>query len=1174
MIANVKKIFFAPASGLNTDDADKVLAAIDYLGMENLKVGISQSGKGLEIQNIPSPVLIDTYADPEDTSVPHGTCVDYQTRRVFYVIPNETDSFIKCWDINAQVAYIVLLESQTEDGFNLLNQFRINYEMQVINGYLIFTDNNNEVWEINIEAGIKLNQPSYDTTVEPYTTPIPNTSLTLVKKTIIYPPTAEKVVNGEDYNYLSKNAFQFSCRLQYKNNQYSTPSSFSPLIPPNRKDEDTDGYNSITVTLPLENQIDDYVIAIEFLARYGNHGKTSIIQRFDKDNSLDAAAIAAHNAGTTALSTDFVNIGDYVPVDDTSANTESPLIPQKVMTLDAAKGRLFFSNYEAGMTTPASTTLTISTFDTGGLDDVIFKSNGAYKAGVTFFDKYKRKTGISRRKTAEIFIPDQTYLQTTGFIKKMTWFLTNLVDDIPEEAYYYCISLTKNLMYDFFVQFISNQVGYAKRNIDGTYDYSAVSFSETDTYAIAVDISSLTALGLGYNYNEGDVGRIYDDSVDVVVGNVLGQDGNKVLLTPKDIGAVGALYTGTMSAQTETLDEFYVIALTATAENPSAAITYADQTAGALDFPNARDSTDCMLTITDGESYIVQCDTNVVHLGKLRVTIVLSHPTLDSLNIEIAASYVDGVLVDSRPATIPAGYTQVFVCSYKVDGTQLISDGTVTFRIDKANSKFVELYTPHKDEGDALYYEATPIYNITDPGTLTREYETLSGDIFGDTYLIERNIYDMTYISEAMSPNDETWQFWERNLGWVNAIDTIGKRRVADNILYTDTILNGTKINALNWIQPLNRKFVGNSTGDINKIIIAGKQREIGEVMLIFTPSQPLSAYLGEIQLVAAAQNSGSPIQSTEVIGTVNALANANGTSNPESVKENDGQIFWFDVLTGTVNQYSTNGIIDVQRYKANMFFQKYSLDYRNRYSALRSYYVIIGIDKPSNRAMVLLPQVNEDDDVLLPSFGGTPPSYASSIKNRFDFFSNANKSFMFNYDYESNRWKETYEWIPEWMENLGSDSFSFKDGKMYAHNTANTVYNTFYGTQYPGRIIFAVNDSPSAVKDLMNIILEGDGTIPNFSVAYTKYPFEQITDIPASEWVDYEGSKLAYWQGDRLSPNVAGTAIDKLISGDVLNSNVIYIMLEFQVYDRHFAISGLNIGLEISSGNEQIIGK
>lgn len=131
--------------------------------------------------------------------------------------------------------------------------------------------------------------------------------------------------------------------------------------------------------------------------------------------------------------------------------------------------------------------------------------------------------------------------------------------------------------------------------------------------------------------------------------------------------------------------------------------------------------------------------------------------------------------------------------------------------------------------------------------------------------------------------------------------------------------------------------------------------------------------------------------------------------------------------------------------------------------------------------------------------------------------------------------------------------------------------FNTIFGIEYPQRICIAANTNPSVIADLFNIALECN-LIPNYSVAYTKLPDEQITDLVESDYVNKEGVQVAEWFRDRLSPNQTGTAEDKMYKGDVFKSNVPLIQLEFSIYDKQLILFSINLGFEVSIGNNQIL--
>lgn len=75
-------------------------------------------------------------------------------------------------------------------------------------------------------------------------------------------------------------------------------------------------------------------------------------------------------------------------------------------------------------------------------------------------------------------------------------------------------------------------------------------------------------------------------------------------------------------------------------------------------------------------------------------------------------------------------------------------------------------------------------------------------------------------------------------------------------------------------------------------------------------------------------------------------------------------------------------------------------------------------------------------------------------------------------YTDEVKGWTSFHSYEPEWMQNLGSDFFSFKNGNLYKHD-ANDTRTEFYGTSYGCSITYSSNKGPSDVKLYKNIKLE-----------------------------------------------------------------------------------------------------
>ena len=76
------------------------------------------------------------------------------------------------------------------------------------------------------------------------------------------------------------------------------------------------------------------------------------------------------------------------------------------------------------------------------------------------------------------------------------------------------------------------------------------------------------------------------------------------------------------------------------------------------------------------------------------------------------------------------------------------------------------------------------------------------------------------------------------------------------------------------------------------------------------------------------------------------------------------------------------------------------------------------------------------------------------------------------SYSETTKGWVSFHSYEPEWMERLGADFYSFKDGNIYKHDTNNTR-NNFYGTSYDTSVTFSSNKGPSDVKVFKTLKLE-----------------------------------------------------------------------------------------------------
>jgi hypothetical protein len=1077
-IIEIKKTLLG---GQNSDDTPQLIEDDGYLQLQNGRIAISENGRDLRVENVYGTTLLNSGVLPSGNNQCIGTAVDTARHRLIYFNSNSNgDDGIYAYDVNLNINYIVLLSSNIDVPLNFSKNFRIDRNAKIVGDLLYWCDGTqNQPRKVNIEAGIKTNQPSYVTEVEPYDTPIDYKWLQWVKTPPIYPIFTTKGTDAAyTNNFIQDGNFYFTYRYQFKDYEYSALAMYSELVSPNLYNPlgyrsnpsiTNETYNVIGIKIPFEEKISDEVLIVELCVKYGNSGRTEIIKTYNKENAADAAKIVLHNNGTTRLGVNFYNDIQGVVLSDIEANNDQDIVPIYAKTNEIAKNRNYAGDFVSGYDSPVVTSLSIYALSTINANDYslqkIFKRGSSRKMCVTFYDEFKRKCGsVVSNEIIQIPIIDVTAPNVGNDIVTVELSNTNALAQIPDWAYYYSIDISDDLKYKYFISYFNTSYGldnndkgvqYVDRYQDNTYYYvlydpigSSGRYTmvyNSNYYGVAISLKDLGIANGGYNYTEGDFVEIVSYSLST---------------------SISVRYTARVLA----VDGYFLI---------------------------------CSL----------------VNLGDL------------------------GLYLDNW-------------------------DKILTYTI----------YTPNKQNEDELFYTQGQIYPIDNPTTNTRQFSELRQNFYGDVYIytsLVRGVFSTWFPSLELVSNNANITTWDKNLGWANKVDLLGQQELKTTITFSDTILQGTRSNNLNKFQPLNRKNVGGSNGNIQKLQLTNKKQEDGEVMLAICTNGVDSIYLGETQLVAASINS-SVATSDNVIGTVNALRNNYGTINPESVFEYLGDVYWIDLVNGVAARYSSNGLFPVSDFKLNRFFKSFAKDYmassKNNIKNINGFYHLpTGIDPFTREVLYTIPAlIYSNYATNLPSYSSVP-SYATSIINRFDIYDKLGKTMSF--DYEAKLWRSNYEYMPEWFEYLDNQNYAFKNGLLYSHNTDKVNYNTFYGTQYPVRLCSSWNIQkiPSAIKDCYGIAIESN-VIPDFSVLYASYPNIQITDLTDDDYTDTEGVMYAAWFRDRISPNTEGDVIDKLNFGDEIQSAYPFTMLEFQQYDKLMYINFLNFRFAVSKGQEQLI--
>lgn len=216
---------------------------------------------------------------------------------------------------------------------------------------------------------------------------------------------------------------------------------------------------------------------------------------------------------------------------------------------------------------------------------------------------------------------------------------------------------------------------------------------------------------------------------------------------------------------------------------------------------------------------------------------------------------------------------------------------------------------------------------------------------------------------ELMSPSDTLWQNWFTDCGRANIIVEGGSTDKPTSILYSNTIIQGTKINGLSSFEALNETILDSDAGAINKLVYTAKGDQYGNVMLAICSNDAMSLYLGESRIV---DNGGDGFlaASPGVIGTVYPLKGGYGTIHAESVVEVAGKVYWFCIYSGCVVRYDNQGLEVISDQKMRNFFQKRS---RNLVESGKvNEFVIGGFDVTNDEYILFVPEYS---NVEVPKF-------------------------------------------------------------------------------------------------------------------------------------------------------------------------------------------------------------
>jgi hypothetical protein len=1124
--------------GVNTDVSPHLMKPGQYINMHNGRIMSSETSPLGEATEIGGHLALS--APNQDDKTPLGGCADPVKQRIFWARYDANGNHdILCYDLFDNAFYTVA------QGQYLAFQQYMNVKMEVLGDLLFFNDRVNPPRRINTEAGIKQNHPAYETSVKPYTQPLDNYVVSVLRNPSLFPPTIVPWRDlSNEVNLIGEHAFRFSFRFVYRDGEPSVFSVWSKSFLPNvnTKDNADDFYNYITVSMPVGQKIAQDVEYVELAVIIDFDTSAFVIKRWDIGE--DQAAIDQHNLGVAPLSFDFYNniSGDAVSTLDTLESYHD--VPEQAEWQAIARDRIYYFSPVNGKTRPAKPVMTIEKI-TATVSETApepppppgmqFERNPPEPPGPYPFEGWIYFTGtVIQDAKYTIAMTDKLFNGGAPFV--LAEYITQ-----PGDTLETIIAALVNLVAYPFI----TATGQPDPNFTQIF-LQSVADPDINRFSIAyLEVTGAAIGGSGSPVAPGT--RAFKSGSSVAVGLVFVDEGLRncgVLEGVTNIPIPNIAFT----------QSTYVTGLKWTLSNLLALTEIPDWAVGYIPVMTQNTRTTSFFQIRSNDAgYIDKDDAEVKPWW-------FTHKAV-YIDIASAANYGIGYVFQEGGGDIGYIWTQggtgpVAAKVIGQKGSKILFQMKDLGNLDLQYVK-VEIYTPLFRPATRVYYERGDVFPILNPGTVNRQYSVLQGVFQGDVRILLRKTEVSDYYVEAMNANDLSWQDWYQELGRPHIAFKSERQKRTNIIQVSEKRIPGTKINGLSRFTAGNEALVPIEAGEIRCASPVSNVQSQGSMLLVICSQHTVSVYIGENQI---SDNTGDNllVQSQTVIGTMNVMRYRAGTQDPFSLVEYNGNVYWLDARNAQVCRYGGNGVLDISRGIATEL-KKYCDAYIGKSQAdllllepEQRPFAIGGVDPYHGEYLLHVPTVSANRRLPdLPDYDSN--TVPTSLPDPYCFFDNKGKIAVFKISEDSpGYWQGIREYRAHAFVWIGSLLYSLRHGELWIHNQDSAGLNSFYGEVKKMRLITVASPaSPSATtpKVYQGISVEANRP-PSFVHFRTERwdalgPYNQSSDL-ATEFELEEGVWVAAIQKDRTSPNASGSAMMKQQIGDKMRGQFLKFMIEF----------------------------
>jgi hypothetical protein len=360
-----------------------------------------------------------------------------------------------------------------------------------------------------------------------------------------------------------------------------------------------------------------------------------------------------------------------------------------------------------------------------------------------------------------------------------------------------------------------------------------------------------------------------------------------------------------------------------------------------------------------------------------------------------------------------------------------------------------EFFTPKGFE-EEIYYETGVCLPIIEPNGTNRRHSGITQDqdtlldipatgpvLTGDTYWWrEQFVFSSDFGAQLVTENWRRSKFVTdhcEDIGRPFFYDpTAGERFYFNRIRFSGTYVPSSQINDLNAygvadFQNLNRMF-----GPIKWAAM------VHNVLLCICQNKVQSVYVGKGRIMDLSGNTQVG-RSNSILNIADETLSNAGTLNPESIVNEGGNAWWWDLQNAKVRRYGADGVSDIN-FGKNNYFRTRAIE---RFKLTRPQDIVVG-------------GYDRKHDLYLLTFA--PGVYVLEGQNVNVL------SDTLGYDAVRGGWRSHFSFVPDCYSALNFDLIMFASEKLWT--CFKGTINNYFNVQYANKITFVANEAPDMNKD------------------------------------------------------------------------------------------------------------